>query len=214
LRECAEVRRHPTLIITAGHNPATPLSITEGQARMSKAKIDAPSVAGTSFEGGLFVGVHEHRFINYALILAPKKIGQREQAWWRDDQHNASPVLAHHVGDGAINTSLLADAGSAVATWALGLDIDGYRDWYLPSRNELHLVYRRATINASNLSVGVRLLGVDSVDPVWHLSSSEDERDPRYFWAQALGRGTQSPCLKASECMVARAVRRVKLGEV
>jgi hypothetical protein len=95
---------------------------------------------GVRFEGGIYTGNIRVGVDLYALITAPKDRGRHEPAAWNGS--NNLVEKAYSFFDGAANTKAMASNGSAIAKWALALNIDGINDWYLPSRDELELIYR------------------------------------------------------------------------
>ncbi len=127
----------------------------------------------------------------------------------------------------------MAEAGSALAQWALGLDIGGFTDWYLPSRDELELLYRAfkptadenfrlSGDNPSSVPPGYaysidtppqtpheafRKGGAEAFEALWYWSSTQGS--PRFAWGQVFAVGSQSYDDKGYEARArARAVRR------
>ena len=98
-----------------------------------------PTQAGTPFEGGYYVGRIRSNGAIYALIVAPKYGGEKQGKWLGNITDVPGAASCH---DGRANTIAMRDAGSELATWALDLQINGFSDWYLPSRDELELMYR------------------------------------------------------------------------
>ena len=99
-----------------------------------------PTVAGTPFEGGFYAGRFALDGAEYALILAPKASGAHERTAW--GKYGQDIEGTRSFNDGRANTEAMAAAGSNLAQWALELNIDGFADWYIPSRDELELLYR------------------------------------------------------------------------
>ena len=101
--------------------------------------LQLPTEAGTPFEGGYFVGRIRVGADVYALIVSPKQAGETEGAW---GDYGKDVPGARSFFDGAANTLAMAEAGSSIAQGVLKLEINGYSDWHIPSRDELELVYR------------------------------------------------------------------------
>ncbi len=84
------------------------------------------------------------------------------------------------IGTGKSNTKILAEKGAdyqaANAVW--GKTIDGYSDWFLPSKDELNLMYTNLHQNKKG-----------SFDSSWYWSSSEDNIS--YAWTQNFDDGKQ-----------------------
>lgn len=100
----------------------------------------APTIAGTAFAGGFYAGRFQIEGEEYALIVAPKAVGEHDATAW--GEYGQDIEGARSYNDGRANTEAMAAAGSTLAQWALQLEINGFSDWYLPSRDELELCYR------------------------------------------------------------------------
>lgn len=104
----------------------------------TEAGFNAPTV-GQPFAGGFFAGRMRIGADVYALIVAPKADGETELRW---DQGFKDVPQACSFGDGASNTCAMSEAGIHMAKWAQALSIGGHVDWYIPSLDELELIYR------------------------------------------------------------------------
>lgn len=190
-----------------------------------------PTEIGTAFEGGFFAGRFRIDLDEFALIAAPKATGETTGEWGKRGEHIDG---ASSCFDGRANTLAIADAGSDLARWALGLNINGFDDWYLPCRDELEILYRnlkptsdenccsfRDGDNASSVPPGFpytpllpaqsvaeafREGGAEVFDATWHWSSTQCS--PYYAWTQLFDNGLQSYGVKNGGFRV-RAVRRV-----
>jgi hypothetical protein len=97
------------------------------------------------------------------------------------------------VGAGKRNTQLIPADGTGSAGHRCAIfEAGGYKDWFLPSRDELNLMYR---------NLKTRGLGNFSL---WYWSSSEHSKD--YAWVQWFTDGVQGIYDKDSTLSV-RAVR-------
>lgn len=94
---------------------------------------------GTPFEGGFYGGNINIHGIPHAVVWAPKAQGETKAIWLPSytDVPNAASCF-----DSMANTRAMAEAGSPLAKWALGLDINGLGDWCVPARDVLELGYR------------------------------------------------------------------------
>lgn len=96
---------------------------------------------GTPVPGGFFAGGFKlDDGTAYGLAVAPKAQGQHKPAIWIPKYKEVPGAKSYN--DGRANTLAMAEAGSKLAQWALGLNIDGCDDFYIPSQDELEIVYR------------------------------------------------------------------------
>ena len=105
---------------------------------MSTKKSQVPDI-GAPFEGGFFGGQIRIGGAILAVIWAPKALGETEGVWLPDSAMVSNALsCCNSMG----NTQAMAEAGSPLAKWALGLEINGHTDWCLPARDVLELGYR------------------------------------------------------------------------
>jgi len=193
---------------------------------------------GALFEGGFFAGLIQlDDGTRYGLIVAPKAAGEHPDTHW-NDTYTAIPG-AQSYNDGFANTEAMADAGSALAVWMQKLRIGDYEDWYLPSQDELEIIYRnlkpttrenycyaRSGINLSAVpptqpylpSIPVQTSaeafrdgGAEAFDDVWYWSSTQHAADSDSAWCQTFYDGTQYYLTTPYDRLRARAVRRVAI---
>lgn len=193
-------------------------------------QVNIPAI-GTAFEGGFYAGRLQIDGRQYALIVAPKAEGETTGKW---GEYGQEVPGARSYNDGRANTLAMAEAGSALAQWALGLSIAGHDDWHLPSRDELEILYRnlkptdaenycsfRDGDNASSLPAGypyteesptqtpaeVFQAGQpEAFEPRWHWASTQ--YSPHNAWLQHFDDGLQHYNHKSNE-LRARAVRKI-----
>ncbi len=196
------------------------------------APIQIATTFGSAMEGGFYAGRIRQADGEYALIVAPKLDGEHEGPWGKVKRLAG----AMSFFDGRTNTIAMAEAGSKLAKWALGLSIGGCTDWYLPSRDELELCYRNLKPgteenwcyrgdNPSSVPVGCSYFpdspaqteavafkagGDEAFAEVWYWSSTQAAGDDAYAWFQYFYDGFQHDLHEGSDCR-ARAVRRVKI---
>ena len=99
---------------------------------------ELPAV-GSPLEGGFYAGLFQIGADKFALIVAPKAEGHREDIAWGKA---GTKIEAKSPIDGLANTNVMAAQDYEIAKWACGLSIGGHSDWYLPSRDELEICYR------------------------------------------------------------------------
>jgi len=190
---------------------------------------------GTPFEGGFFGGIVHIGDALYALIVAPKADGETKLPWI--DDYKAVPG-AQAYDDGLANTIAMLEAGSTLAKWAINLRIAGHADWYLPSQDELEILYRnlKPTTNENycyarsgiNLSAAVPTRpytpshpvqtpadafqsgAAEAFDSTWYWSSTQHAALSGYAWCQDFNDGLQGNDY-ADVKLRARVVRRLPL---
>lgn len=203
---------------------------------MDTAVNQVPTIAGTPFEGGFYVGRFNMAGMVFALIVASKSAGEHKVAAWNGSAKSVEG--AQSFFDGYDNTRAMAEAGSSLGKWALDLDIGGYKDWYLAARDEQELCYRHlkpGTIenycsfrdgdNPSSVPVGYpytsdlpaqtiaeafRVGGAEAFEQAYYWSSTQYAPLPGSAWSQGFAGGDQDYDLKSLKFR-ARAVRRVKI---
>lgn len=194
------------------------------------ASITLPAI-GSTFEGGFFAGRFALDGKVYALIVSPKAQGEHDDIAY--GEYGQEITGAGNFNDGMANTIAMADAGSEMARLALNLNIDGHTDWYIPSRDELELLYRnlkpttssnyvyRHGENPSSVPVGYPYTetspaqtaveafqsgGAEAFEDEWYWSSSQFSA--LSAWDQDFVDGYQNSSGKSYEFR-ARAVRRL-----
>ncbi len=188
---------------------------------------------GSAFQGGFYAGLIALNGETYGIVVAPKAAGELEEATW--GEYGNALQAARHFNDGLANTQAMAEASSDLARWMLALDINGFADWYLPSRDELEILYRhfkptnqsnwmyRHGENPSSVPMGYPYTaehpaqtqqpefqadGGEEFEDSWYWSSTQ--HSPSTAWDQYFDDGSQVNAHKGSE-LRARAVRRFKV---
>ncbi|WP_340524140.1 DUF1566 domain-containing protein, partial [Cupriavidus necator] len=200
---------------------------------ISQAAADAFK-AGDAVGGGYYAGQIRQTDGLYVLIVAPKDGGELDDIAWNGTTARVEGAQSYF--DGRANTVALTEAGSELGKWALGLQVNGNHDWYLPSRDELEILYRnlkptaeenyasfRDGENASSVPVGYpytasiptqsdvdlfREDGPEAFESAWYWSSTQSARGSGYAWVQTFGDGFQDLGRKG-DAFRARAVRRL-----
>lgn len=195
-----------------------------------------PTVPGTPFAGGFFAGLFTIGAEKFALIVSPKASGENLGSVWNKSDKDVSGANSYF--DGLANTNAMAADGSKLAKWALGLEIDGHKDWYLPSQDELEIAYRnlkptgeknycwaRSGINLSAVeptrpytpefpeqtaAEAFREGGDEAFGSSWYWTSTQHASDSSYAWCQGFYYGYQYSRGK-HHGLRARAVRRLKI---
>jgi hypothetical protein len=117
-----------------------------------------PTTIGEAYGGGFYAGkiaVGGGGTATHYLIVAPKSTGQTGAKTWGVDGVTTGVTS---VIDGPTNSASLAALGVTyeAATFCENLTIDVYSDWYLPSKNELEVLYYnlKPTVTSNNTSSG------------------------------------------------------------
>lgn len=109
---------------------------------------------GDAYGGGYFGGQINISGIKYNLIVSPKASGLSYGVWGVYGVNTGFTSTSN----GAVNSAGEAALGSAyvAATFCEGLTIGGYSDWYLPSINELEVLfyYLKPSTDLNNTSYG------------------------------------------------------------
>lgn len=189
---------------------------------------------GSAFQGGFFAGLLNIEGQLHGLIVAPKAAGELDEARW--GEYGKDIAGATSVYDGLANTQAMAEAGSDLAKWTLELNIESFTDWYLPSRDELEILYRQfKPTTETNYQYGRHGENSSAVPITQHYSAeapaqtsheafqegdeqafadgwywSSTQCSPYDAWCQGFGGGGQDDCRKDGE-LRARAVRRFKV---
>lgn len=188
---------------------------------------------GEPMQGGFYAGAFKINGELYGLIVSPKNKGEFDKFTWGKA---GTEIKATSCCDGLGNTKAMAEAENETAKQILALDIDDFTDWYIPSRDELELMYRnfkpteqenwasfRDGDNPSSELPGypytehapvqtqVELFQADNAQALhgeWYWSSTQSSAYTA--WRQYFGHGCQFYGPKGNTAR-ARAVRRFKL---
>ncbi|MBM4201987.1 MAG: DUF1566 domain-containing protein [Gammaproteobacteria bacterium] len=153
---------------------------------------------GKTYQGGIIFYIDGSGA--HGLIAAPKD--QSTGIQWINGEYIVTGATATAVGKGQANTNKIIaaqGAGDYAATRAANLVLNGYSDWFLPSKDELNLMYK-------NIGPGAPapLTNVGGFSSAWYWSSSE--YDNSHAWDKNFGDGNQDANTKA----YADAVRAVR----
>lgn len=192
-------------------------------------------VIGTPMEGGYFGGIINVDGKQKGVIWAPKREGEISSILLPSGkviEGAGSPC------DCTANTKALLDASSPAAQRIAGLEISGFKDWVIPSRDVLEIGYRhfkptactnycswRDGENPSSVPPGWLYTesnpamtpleafqegGAEAFDEDWYFSSSVLPSGKTAF-CQYFVTGHQYGSNLSAECRV-RAVRLIQLG--
>jgi hypothetical protein len=94
---------------------------------------------GTAMLGGFFAGLVNINGQTKGIIVAPKATGECKGQWAKSDdliEGATCPV------DGQQNTLDMIAAETTLGKWVKSLNIAGFTDWHIPSRDQLEIIYR------------------------------------------------------------------------
>lgn len=126
-----------------------------------------PTRIGQEIHGGTFTGFNRVRNQIYGIIAAPVST----TVSMAQSTCNVITLGAQSTVDGAANTAATVDVSYLAAHYCKNLTVNEFADWYLPSKNELELVYRnlkpsssknyatRAGVNPSSVPTGLPYTG-------------------------------------------------------
>ena len=159
---------------------------------MAPVPIGKPPMLGKPWtgQGGTYAGLIRGEDGDYHLIVATDPVGKLKGKWGRSGTKIAG---ADSKTDGFANTQDMVNAGLVLAKAAQAVEVEGHRDFYLPSQGELSLIYANAP---------------EGFDKEWHWSSTQDSTN--CAWVQHFSDGCVSVGGKDNE-LRARAVRRIKV---
>lgn len=131
------------------------IKVTATEWLVNGATKDVPTVIGQAYGGGFYAGKINVSGTQYYLIVAPKSTGEASGKTW--GTYGATTGITSVI-NGPTNSASLASLGAdyQAAIFCEGLTIGGYSDWYLPSQNELEVLYYnlKPTTGANNTSSG------------------------------------------------------------
>jgi hypothetical protein len=112
-------------------------------------RINDSIVIGRYFEGGIVFYIDETG--QHGLIVTDKDISSKSEFGCPEME-----VYANSMDNGQINTYLInKNCGiSSAASQCINLTLNGYDDWYLPSIDELVLLYKAPVLEGS-LEIGI-----------------------------------------------------------
>lgn len=191
---------------------------------------------GSSMGGGFYAGRILVEGQPFAIIVAPKAEGEHDETKWIANYKDVPGALSYC--DGLSNTKAMAEAGSELSKWALDLRIADLDDWYLPSQDELEIIYRNlkptADKNSCYTRSGINLSAITPTSPYtpyfplqtqaeafkkggdqvfdsdWYWSSTRHASGSDFAWFQTFGGGSQDGNYTSLK-LRARAVRRLAI---
>jgi hypothetical protein len=169
---------------------------------------DLPQI-GSVLGGGFFGGEMIIAGQRYALIVAPKSEGEKMELEYKSNDRSTADGTDSD-DDGLINTNLINDENHPAARFCRSLTVGGHDDWYLPSRDELMMLWRNLGPRRKNVPELFREDATEAFNTDWYWSSTELAQYSSDAWIVGFFNGTQGNYDKDYDCGV-RAVRRIQI---
>jgi hypothetical protein len=171
-------------------------------------KVTLPAL-GAEFGGGFYGGEIVVDGVRYALIVAPKSVGEKMDLEYKlKDRGTADGTTSDD--DGLTNSNLINDANHPAAHFCRSLRISEHDDWYLPSRDELMRIWMALGPNRANTPELFKSGAAEAFEGRWYRSSTEYAPYAGYAWIVDFGDGSQNVSFK-NYLYGVRAVRRLKI---
>jgi hypothetical protein len=164
---------------------------------------------GSPLGGGFFAGEMTIDGVNYALVVAPKAEGEKMELEYKLKEWRSADG-ATSDDDGMLNSEKLADRNHPAADFCRSLKIGDHADWYLPSRDELAMIWRNLGLNRKNCPELFKAGAAEAFEQEWYWSSTENASYSGYAWDIGFDGGYQDGHNKSTSAGV-RAVRRFKI---
>lgn len=169
------------------------LSCSGSEDDNSEEPIDPENIEiGQTFEGGLIFYVDDTG--SHGLIAAPFDQGTVN---WGCERLNV-PGTSTSLGTGQSNTNLILNACSKAGIAARicdDLELNGYNDWYLPSKDELNLMHQNLHLEG---------LGEFKMNRYW----SSSQYNAQFAWCQFFNSNTNQ--LFYDKDLIAYPVRAIR----
>ncbi|NQU87355.1 MAG: DUF1566 domain-containing protein [Mariniphaga sp.] len=135
-----------------------------------------PLALGQSYRGGVIYYIDNSG--EHGLIAAASDQSINAQ-WFNGKSYIRTGATGAEVGEGNANTIMIINKqgeGIYAAAYCYNLELNGYDDWFLPSKDELNLIFQQK-----------ELIGGFSNDFYW----SSTEYGEGSAWEQVFNSGTQ-----------------------
>lgn len=173
------------------------------------AKKAAVPAIGSEFKGGFYAGSMELDGIKYALVVSPKAEGEKLDLQYKKKKLSSADGTDLD-DDGFYNSCQMDNSNYPAAQFCRQLQINGFNDWYLPSRDELTLIWMALGPNRKKTPELFKAGAAEAFEERWYWSSTEFASYVSDAWIVYFSGGFQNYGGKDYGDAV-RAVRRVKL---
>ena len=144
-----------------------------------------PEVIGQEYGGGFYAGNIVEGGVEYYLVVAPKSSGETVKQF--KTSADGAPTATRTLNNGPAASASMNSATYPAAQFCEALSINGFTDWYLPSRDELELFYRNlkphTDSNATNnreKSAYTYPEGNDIASDTWGVNRNSSPTGPAY----------------------------------
>lgn len=200
-------------VLSAGAGEKALLPVVKSAAAMTTVDASAslrPMVYGEPLEGGYFGCVNTVSGTRYAVIQAPKALGESAPIKWKDAA--TASAGTDNNDDGLANANAQNNANHPLFQWARGLVINGKSDWAPPAYNviqDLAAKMRPALAENSRFKAGgAEAYEVATTPEYW--SATQHPSGTTNAWCVNFSSGAVTNSLKSNHYR-ARAVRRIIL---
>lgn len=167
------------------------------------------AVLGSPLAGGFFAGEFTLEGERFALIVAPKAEGEKMELEYKSNDRSTADGTDSD-DDGLANTTKINASNHPAAQFCTDLQIGGFNDWYLPSRDELMMLWRNLGPRRKNTPELFHEDAVEAFATEWYWSSTEYAQYSYDAWMVFFISGYQLYNNKYDDYGV-RAVRRFKI---
>ena len=119
---------------------------------------------GSPLQGGFYYGKIKIGAITYALVVSPRASGEVNGPPMQDDTEYTFMGNVSTNDGKTIQANMVAHGIAKFPTQqaVMALNIGGYTDWYIPSKDEMEIMYRalKPTTTPNNTSSGINASAV------------------------------------------------------
>jgi hypothetical protein len=108
---------------------------------------EIPREIGQAFGGGFYAGNIFQGGIEYYLVVSPRASGQSSSELQFKTTKSAAPLATETLNNGPAASGSMTSTIYPASRFCQLLNINGFTDWYLPSRDELEICYRNLKPN-------------------------------------------------------------------
>ena len=145
----------------------------------------------------------------YALVVAPKAEGEKLNFEYKKKDRDSSDGTSSN-DDGQANSERINDGNHPAAQFCRSIKAAGHSDWYLPSKDELAMIYQNLGPRRETTPEFFREGAAEAFQPNWYWSSTENASYSFTAWTVGFTSGHQYDFSK-DYLFGVRAGRRLKI---